>query len=439
LGLNVSLMALTLSTAEATTLAREHLQAGRAAEAEALCEKVVEAAPDDADSWNFLGVLRFHRGDRAGAIEAAEKAVALAPDYADAHANLGIILTDQADLERAEAHLKRAIDLQPDAVPPRLTMASVLRQQNRMADAEWLLRDILAVAPDHPSAHHSLAGVLMMSGRTVEGLQHFRRAVADPRMAALRVKLAGELARNGLPEEAARQLRETIAQNPDDLAARHLLAAYEGASPARSDENYVRKLFDHFADSFDADLAGLDYRAPQLIAGATELCLGAAAGALAVLDAGCGTGLMGPLIRPWARELDGVDLSAGMLARARGIACYDRLVEGELTAFLASAPAAYDLITCADTLCYFGELETVCRAAAASLRAPGWFIFSVERADQQEEGYRLHVGGRYAHRADYVENALNVAGFDEVRMAREALRLQRGVPVAGLIVAARKT
>ena len=434
-------MPVQLSIDEASTLAREHLKAGRPMEAEFLFDRIVAVSPSDPDAWNFLGVLRFKRGDRAGALSAAEHAVALAPEYADAHANLGLILTDRSDLERAEGHLQRAIELQPEAIPPRLTMASVLRQQGRLNDAERLLREVLAVAPDHPSAHHGLAGVLLLSGRTGEGLQHFRHAIADPGMASMRIQLAGELARNGLPHEAALQLRQFLEQNPDDLAARHLLAAYEGASPARPDEGYVRGLFDAFADSFDADLAGLDYRAPRLIAGATELCVGPAGGTLAVLDAGCGTGLMGPLIRPWARELVGIDLSAGMLAQARRTERYDRLVEGELTAFLESARASYDLITCADTLCYFGELEVVSHAAIAALRAPGWFIFSVERADDdaQAEGYRLHLGGRYAHRADYVEEVLNAAGFDEVRMARDALRLQRGIPVPGLIVAARKT
>ena len=40
---------------------------------------------------------------------------------------------------------------------------------------------------------------------------------------------------------------------------------------------------------------------------------------LDVLDAGCGTGLCGPLVAPYARRLVGVDLSEAMLARpARG-------------------------------------------------------------------------------------------------------------------------
>ena len=53
-----------------------------------------------------------------------------------------------------------------------------------------------------------------------------------------------------------------------------------------------------------------------------------------MLDAGCGTGLCGPLIAPYARRLVGVDLSERMLAQARARDVYDELVKGELTAYL---------------------------------------------------------------------------------------------------------
>ena len=49
---------------------------------------------------------------------------------------------------------------------------------------------------------------------------------------------------------------------------------------------------------------------------------------LDVLDAGCGTGLCGPLVAPYARRLAGVDLSEGMLAHAKEKNVYDELIEG---------------------------------------------------------------------------------------------------------------
>jgi predicted TPR repeat methyltransferase len=60
--------------------------------------------------------------------------------------------------------------------------------------------------------------------------------------------------------------------------------------------------------------------------------LAAPDGRCVALDAGCGTGLCGPLLRPYASELTGVDLSAGMLDRARPRQVYDHLEKGELSA-----------------------------------------------------------------------------------------------------------
>jgi SAM-dependent methyltransferase len=150
--------------------------------------------------------------------------------------------------------------------------------------------------------------------------------------------------------------------------------------PARASDAYVTSTFDAFAESFDAKLGKLQYRAPQLVADALARCAGEHCGHLVALDAGCGTGLCGPLIAPWVAHLTGVDLSAGMIERARGRGVYDELERAELTAYLERHPASFDLIVSADTLVYFGPLEQVLAAAAGALRPGGLLIFTAEEA-----------------------------------------------------------
>src|SRR5262245_51532832 len=158
-----------------------------------------------------------------------------------------------------------------------------------------------------------------------------------------------------------------------------MLSACSGQDvPARASDAYVETTFDSFAGSFDEKLERLDYRAPQLIAQALEKACGAAGKRLIALDAGCGTGLCGPLIASYVSRLTGVDLSTGMLAKAQGRAVYDQLVKAELTAFLADQADAFDLIVSADTLVYFGPLEPVLTAALGALRSGGLLIFTVE-------------------------------------------------------------
>jgi predicted TPR repeat methyltransferase len=219
-----------------------------------------------------------------------------------------------------------------------------------------------------------------------------------------------------------------------------MLAACSGRDvPARASDGFVEKTFDSFARSFDSKLAKLQYRAPALVAGALALTGVSPSKALDVLDAGCGTGLCGPLVQPYARRLVGVDLSAKMLDQARARNVYDELVKGELTAFLRGARAAYDIIVSADTLCYFGPLDEVAAAVADALRPGGRFVFTVEElvGGESDAGYLLSLHGRYAHARQYVERVLAEANLrSEIEVAE--LRLEAGDPVAGLVVRAAK-
>ena len=62
----------------------------------------------------------------------------------------------------------------------------------------------------------------------------------------------------------------------------------------------------------------LDYHAPELLVASLMEVLGRGQPIYDVLDAGCGTGLCGALLKPFARSLTGVDLSSGMLRKANG-------------------------------------------------------------------------------------------------------------------------
>jgi predicted TPR repeat methyltransferase len=217
-----------------------------------------------------------------------------------------------------------------------------------------------------------------------------------------------------------------------------MLAACSGEGvPSRASDAYVEKAFDAFASSFDAKLASLSYRAPALVTAMLATPGQEAAKSLDVLDAGCGTGLCGPLVAPHARRLIGVDLSSGMLAQAAERHVYDELVKGELTAYLRAHEASFDAILSADTLVYFGPLDEVFAAAAAALRPGGRFVFTLEEATGTDvtNGHLLQANGRYCHTQEYVERALGEAGLRS-EVVHAELRMESGVPVAGLVVRA---
>ncbi|MEJ1958719.1 MAG: methyltransferase domain-containing protein [Nitrosomonadales bacterium] len=73
-------------------------------------------------------------------------------------------------------------------------------------------------------------------------------------------------------------------------------------------------------------------------------------GKLDILDAGCGTGLVGERVRDLAGKLDGIDMSSPMLEKAIAKNIYDQTYAVDLVSFMNSHPNSYDAITCAATL-----------------------------------------------------------------------------------------
>jgi predicted TPR repeat methyltransferase len=240
-------------------------------------------------------------------------------------------------------------------------------------------------------------------------------------------------------DKAREVLAEWIAEDPDDPIARHLYAACSGEDvPERASDRYIARTFDQFASSFDAKLASLEYRAPELVAAALAKALGPPAKTLDGLDAGCGTGLCGPYLAPYCRRLVGVDLSTAMLRHARTRGVYDELVTAELTAYLEEHRSSFDLIASADTILYFGALERVLGAAAGALKPGGLLVITLEASMEAGGTYRLNAHGRYSHTASYASATLAAAGLRTLGMEDAVLRKEAGEPVAGFVVSARK-
>jgi predicted TPR repeat methyltransferase len=369
------------------------------------------------------------------------RALALAAGVPDRHNNHRNVLLEMGRVDEAAEAYERAASLAPDRADIQNNLGALRRHQQRPVESEAAYRRAIELNPKYADAYANLGSLLDVLGRRDESLAAYCEAlVLMPRHSQARRLLGSAYYALGRIEEAAQVYRVWLQDDPENPVPRHYLAACTGENvPQRAEDGYVENVFDRFADSFDAKLAKLHYRAPELIAQAVAALHGKPQRSLAVLDAGCGTGLCGPLLAPYARRLDGVDLSAQMLAKAEPRQVYDKLAKAELTAFMeAAAQGGYELIVSADTLCYFGELDAVARAAARALSAGGHFVFTVEALDDDPgaQGYRLCPHGRYSHHEACVRDALAAAGFADVQMQRVHLRTEGGKPVEGWLVTA---
>ncbi len=383
-------------------------------EAHELFRRIIEAAPDHPRALHYAGVLAHQQGRNDEALALIERSLALAPDQADWCSNRGIVL--QSD-----------------------DLGVLLRATGRPVEAEAEYREAIRLNPEHIDAYTNLGILLNSLKRTGEAAACYCKVITlRPKYREARKLLALAHCTLGEFGKAAQIFEQWLEEEPDDPIARHMLAACTGRDvPARASNGFVEATFDSFASSFEAKLAILSYRAPALVAAMVEDSGLAPSHRLDVLDAGCGTGLCGAAVAPFARRLVGVDLSDGMLAHARDKNVYHALIKAELAEYAGANREGFDLIVSADTLVYFGDLTRVIMAFAGALRPHGLLVFTLEHAAGDADDYRLQPHGRYSHARAYVERLLTLAGLRS-HIIQAELRMEAGAPVPGLVVRAEK-
>lgn len=353
-----------------------HASAGRWSEAIASQRRVLQYRSGDAGAWGSLGYFERMAGHPAEALAALARAVEIAPGFAPAHN------------ERAMA----------------------LVQAGRKEEGIEALRQAVAVAPEFLAAWRNLAKLLYLDH--VVALQQEGVAAAD-----------------GGPARDA--IERVLALAPDDVEFGYLRDALGEKRMARPPDAFVEGFFDRFAAQFDERLVGeLRYTGPE--AAAQLLAPYLANGMGLVLDLGCGTGLSGTVLRQAAKRLVGVDLSSGMLAKARERGLYDELVHAEIGDYLERvAPGTVDLVLALEVFIYVGELERVVARCAASLAPGGLLAFSTETLAGGD--YALQPAGRYAHSDAYLRAVAAKAGLELVEAREIAIRTEANRPVVAAL------
>jgi predicted TPR repeat methyltransferase len=430
-----------VSLAEFLEIAQREQRAGHLDVAESMYLTVLRELPDEPTALNYLGVLRHQHGDKERALATLTRAIEVSPGDSRPWLNLASVLISQGAFDDAVKALDNVISLSPDNPLAYNNLGVLHMRRGNLAAAEEVLNRGLALAPERADLHHNLAQVYRATGRLDDSVRFITRAIALGGIGGLSRKLLTiALHASGDKEGALRAAREWVQESPDDPESHHHLAAVGGTDvPTRATDDYVKSVFDRFAGSFDSHLGKLGYRAPELVVDEMKrITEHLGLGGPVVLDAGCGTGLCAPLLRPLAERLEGVDLSAGMLDRARERGGYDALYEAELVAFLNARPDTYNAIVSADVLVYFGDIDALIASVARSLKPGGILVFTVEVLDAADHrpGYELQFHGRYAHTAAFVANVLTRHGLTLLHLSREALRHELTIPVQGLLVSA---
>lgn len=105
----------------------------------------------------------------------------------------------------------------------------------------------------------------------------------------------------------------------------------------------VKALYDNWATTYDEELAALGYLGPQM--GAELLHAHLPDPDACILDAGCGTGLVGHWLHKLGhQQLHGVDFSREMLATAAKRGIYQQLETADFLHPLTLPPHSYDAV-----------------------------------------------------------------------------------------------
>jgi len=363
-------------------------------------------------------------------------------EQAKAHFFAALGRQQAGDFDEAERLYRASLAAVPGRASTLINLAAVQLRLARPADALASADAALAAERDSTDALLHRATALAQLGQAEEALAAFQRVLAiDPRH-ALAWSGSGTLLRelDRLPE-AAHAFREALRHGADpDLHTFYLASVDAAAAPASAPAAYVAGLFDSYADDFDSHLVGaLGYQAHRQLVDHLVASCGGDTRFRSALDLGCGTGLCGPLVRPIAGLLTGVDLSARMIEKARSLGVYDRLEQADLIDFLDTRRESWDLVLAADVFIYVGDLEPVFARLERAM-AEGVFCFSVESlaGDGAGDGVRLLPSLRYAHSQDYLERLASRHGFEVAAMKHAPVREEQREAVEGLYVILRR-
>ena len=411
-------------------------QSGDVRGAEDLYKKILRDDPDDVDGNYLLGALFAERGELDRALKFTQRAAQHAPRSPFVQNNLGNIYRLSGELELARQCYQQAIAFDPSTVEPYNNLGIVMKRLGQNAAAIELYEHAIDRNPLFVEAHYNLGKALWDSDQHEAAAGFYLRVLdLQPKHAQALDGLGNyHLAR--AEREQARSYFERCVQldTTDACGARLKLAYLDVAPPPKqySDE-LVRQTYEAKAANWDADAQRAEYRflGPQHVEAAFLQWVGARR-ELDILDLGCGTGACGVLLRPYARHISGVDLSAPMLAIAKQKLCYDELHNVEIGAFLTRAAQVYDVIVASGVLIFIGDLAALMIEARRVMREGGAFIFTCYRSDTADVAVRANF--HFAHSEAHLRARAEAAGFTVERVVTVVHEYDQGVEQPGFVV-----
>ena len=228
---------------------RQHHHAGRLDEAQAIYERVLaeapENAPENSEVLHMLGVVALQQGRLDNALERIGKALALNPGFAVAHNSAGSVHQRLGHTSEAIESFRAAVEADPEYGNAHFNLGTMLLARHQHNEAAQALARAAELQPDLAEAHLKLGVAYKSLGRHDQAIETLKRAAElKPGFADAYSSLGNVYAAMGELEQAEAAYRQAVETDPGSHAAHFNLGNVSGKLGKRQDAigSYERAL-----------------------------------------------------------------------------------------------------------------------------------------------------------------------------------------------------
>tara|TARA_B100001989_G_C24543455_1_gene469094 strand:+ start:1356 stop:3068 length:1713 start_codon:yes stop_codon:yes gene_type:complete len=366
--------------------------------AQPLYQKILNLQPNDPECLNKLGLILLEQDHFDQGLDYLEQALKIDQNIEDIHHNLACCYLHKKNYQDALAHWLKHLKVSQD-LDTYYNIGVCYLYLGRYDDCTDQLFHVIKKDPKHYQSLINLGAAFLQKGQATVACEYYKRAQA---------------------------------LKPTESIAYILSALEQSQSPQTAPEDYISGLFDNYAYHYDNHLCDvLSYKLPDRLKSLMIEQLNFDKNSQQILDLGCGTGLAGKAVSEFSQALVGIDLSKNMLNEAKKKNIYQKLIAANVLTLQHHLAHKQDVVICADTLPYFGNLNDVFSIVQQYLKKQGHWIISIE--SDYANDYKLTETARYTHSPKYIESCANKYSFSIAHSENIHLRTQQKTLIEGMI------
>ena len=366
--------------------------------AQPLYQKILNLQPNDPECLNKLGLILLEQDQFDQGLNYLEQALKIDQSIDDIHHNLACCYLHKKNYQDALTHWLKHLKINKD-LDTYYNVGVCYLYLGRYDDCTDQLFHVIKEDPKHYQSLINLGAAFLQKGQSAVACEYYKRA---------------------------QELQ------PTESIAYILSALEQSQSPHLAPEDYISGLFDNYAYHYDNHLCDvLSYKLPERLKRLMTEQLNVNKNSQAILDLGCGTGLAGKAVSEFSQTLVGIDLSKNMLSEAKKKNIYQKLICANILKLQDDLARKYDVVICADTLPYFGNLNDLFSIAQQYLKKKGHWIISIE--SDYADDYKLTESARYTHSPKYIERCATKYNFSVSHSENIHLRTQQKTLIEGMI------